>query len=423
MADIYLAILILLCIVGIGWGVDKTSRIYQFPFVMSGIFVAFIVPQALSLYVTSALPTRQALERVLLMSALCLLMCLLSNNLPVSSKFVQSLEMNFHPSKLFYGGVILSIVGFVASIAALSTPGTANSLGQATGIRTIFSTFTYLSIPGLAILFLLYLRRPSTSALIAVLFAVYVPLQRIILFGRRETTAAFLLTIGLALYFRKRLVVPRIVAICMVIVALLSIPAIGQYRAVSASGNWNQLLNINPVETLQNMIENATNLDLQLGAMHMEATVKTGQYGYGTGYWNELVFRFVPAQFLGKAFKEGLMIRLQDYSLPKLFKYFPNPGSVITGVGDSFMEFDYFGCLVFLLLGWLFKHLWVASVKLNSLVSQIVYISCLPGVLKAVTHGTQTCLADMTFNCIFIFAVLIYARRRTNPVPAQVVRG
>jgi hypothetical protein len=417
MADAYLAFLILFCIAALGWGIEKMSRVYQFPFFMGGIFIAFLVPQAISLYVTSKLPSKTALERVLLMSVLCLVMCLMSYALPTSPKLIRSLNFSVNPKRLFHGGILLAILGFAFSFLALDTEITFNSKGQLTGLRTIYLTFTYLSIPGFAILLLLTLKRPTIVNICATLFAAFVPTYRIIIFGRRETIAAFVLAIGLALFFHKRLTPPRVLVIAAIVFALLVIPLIGQYRRASLSGNWNLLWELDPIENLQNTVQSAKDLELEYAALQMDATVKTGQHGYGLGYWNILAFRFIPAQLLGRDFKEALMLQTKDYSLRTLYGYVPNPGLVPTGIADSFIEFDYFGCLVFLVLGYVLKNLWISAAKYNSVLSQVLYISFLPGSMKAVTHGTGTCLADFVFYAIFIFAVVLYARRRV-PRPA-----
>ncbi|MER3433510.1 MAG: hypothetical protein C4288_08770 [Leptolyngbya sp. ERB_1_1] len=411
MPEIYVAMIILLCIAGIGWGVDRPSRIYQFPFVMSGIFIAFLVPQAISLCLNPILPSRRALERVLLMSVLCLIMCLLSQATPKAPKLLKALNFNVNQKKLFQGGLALAILGFVFSRLALGTEITLNARGQLTGLRTIYSTLAYLSVPGFAILLLITLKRPNWTNIAATFFACYIPIYRIVQFGRRETIAAFILTIALALFFHRRITPPRTLAICGVIFAMLVIPLIGQYRAIAASGGWSQLWSLDPVQTLQKMVGSAKDLELEYAALQIDATVQTKQYGYGLGYWNILVFRFIPAQLLGRGFKDALTLHPQDYSLRQLYNYVPNPGLVPTGIADAFIEFDYFGCLVFLALGWVFKNLWISATKDGAILSQILYISFLPGSMKAVTHGTGTCLSDFTFYTIFVLSVMLYARQ------------
>jgi hypothetical protein len=119
----------------------------------------------------------------------------------------------------------------------------------------------------------------------------------------------------------------------------------------------------------------------------------------------------VPGQWFGRDFKEGLMLKLQTFSLNDLYGYVPNPGFVMSGVGDTFMEFDYLGCFVFFGFGYLYKVIWTAAVRFDSLSSQLIYISSIPGLLKIVSHGTQSTVADITFTLVFVFSVFLYARQ------------
>ena len=413
MAEIYLALFILGCISCLGWGLDKMSRIYQFPFFMGGMFVAFLMPQAIALYLSAdtKLPNQRALERVLLMSALCVFMCLFSTILPVSPKAAKSWDINLNLKRLFYGGVFLATLGMIFTVLTMRTEYATNAIGQATGLRTIFSTLTYLSMPGFAMVLTVALKRPNALCYAAAAAAAFVPLYRIIVFGRRETTGAFFLTVGLVLFFQKKIKPPRTLAIAAIVFALLAIPIIGQYRAISTSGRWDLLGQLDPLTTFQNMVQESNDSELRWAALSMDATLNTKQYGFGLGYWNELVFRFVPAQWVGREFKEGLMLPMQDFSLRELYGYVVNPGFVMPGVGDTFMEFDYLGCVVFLGVGYLYKILWTSATRFGSLSSQLLYISSIPGLLKIVSHGTKSTLADITFNFIFIFCVFLYARQ------------
>ncbi|MCY6493553.1 hypothetical protein [Leptolyngbya sp. GGD] len=415
MSDIYLVLFIVACIACVSWGLDRMSRVYQYPFFMGGIFAAFLVPQALSLYLTKKLPSETALERVLLMSFLCATASFLSAWLPAPKKPIRLLQQSLSDKKLFQIGLILAAAGLIFSRWASGTEATVNNRGQLTGLRTILSTFTYLSLPGLSILLSLCLKCPTMSRLVATLFAALGPLQRVVFYGRREVIASLLLTVALTLFFHRGWKPPRSLVVGGVVFALLAIPLAGEYRRISSSGDWSQLWNLDPVGTLQADISNAKDLELEWAALQMDAAVKTGQYGYGVGYWNELVFRFIPGQLVGRDFKSSLMIETQSFNLKKLYDGFVvNPGLVPTGVCDSFLEFDYFGCLVFLALGYLYKVLWTSATRDNSFVAQLLYVSFIPSALKGVTHGTRTCLADMTFYLIFLGIAVLYARKRVR---------
>jgi hypothetical protein len=155
----------------------------------------------------------------------------------------------------------------------------------------------------------------------------------------------------------------------------------------------------------------------------MDAAVQTGQYGYGTDYWNSLVFRFVPAQLIGRDLKNALQLKLSKskQDLKDLYNYTAHTGTTTTGIGDSFVQFDYLGCLFFLILSYLFKSLWISAIYKNSTVSQIFYVSLVAPALLSVTHGTVRFFPDLLFRLIFIGAVIIYSRITPLKIPFKTI--
>ncbi len=71
MAQIYLDILVIICLGLIAWGLVCLERVYQYPFFMGSIFISFLLPQAFALIKNPGQVSQQALERVLLFSCLC----------------------------------------------------------------------------------------------------------------------------------------------------------------------------------------------------------------------------------------------------------------------------------------------------------------------------------------------------------------
>jgi hypothetical protein len=224
----------------------------------------------------------------------------------------------------------------------------------------------------------------------------------------------FILTIGLSLYFFRRYVPPRWVALTILVFALLAIPLTGAYRNIAKTGDWNQIQELRPRENLKNLVEKGKILELRNAAMMMEAAVQTRQYAYGTDYWNTLVFRFVPAQLIGRTFKDSLQLKLSKskQELKSLYNYKMPNGSTPTGIGDAFVQFDYFGCLFFFIIAHLFKNLWNSSIYRNSIFSQIFYVSLVAPALLSVTHGTVRFLPDLLFRLIFIGGVIIYSQNK-----------
>ena len=112
----------------------------------------------------------------------------------------------------------------------------------------------------------------------------------------------------------------------------------------------------------------------------MEAKAKGGHYTFGLHFWNALVFGYVPAQWLGREFKDGLMINLTDDTAQTGFT--KSNGTCETGIGEAFMAFGYFGCVLFYALGAFMRWLWEGAMR-NSVLHQLLLMLCtLPAVMS-----------------------------------------
>ncbi len=423
MAELYLYLLVAICACLLSWGLIRPERVYQYPFFMGGIFVSFILPQAIALSNNPGPVSQQALERVLLMSCLCAAMCWLGYQLPPSPSFLKKLDISVDSKKLFRGGIFFVLIGYASAFLISQLPETAREESTLSGIITIYAFFGSLIYPGFTILLLSSLQRPNLAKIIITACAAALPLQTIILYGRREATATFILTIGLSLYYFRRYVPPRWLALTLIVIALVAIPLTGAYRGIAKTGDWSELLELRPGENLKVLVEKGKTLELRNAALLMDAAVQTGQYGYGTDYWNSLVFRFVPAQLIGRDLKNVLQLKLSKskQDLKDLYNYTAHTGTTTTGIGDSFVQFDYLGCLFFLILSYLFKSLWISAIYKNSTVSQIFYVSLVAPALLSVTHGTVRFFPDLLFRVIFIGAVIIYSRLTPLKIPFKTI--
>jgi hypothetical protein len=84
----------------------------------------------------------------------------------------------------------------------------------------------------------------------------------------------------------------------------------------------------------------------------------------------------------------------------------------VTGLGDSFQEFGYCGCLVFAAIGVVLRNLWVTATDYKCLSVQILYVPVLTTDLRALTHKTHDFLPGVIYNLLFVGSILYYARLR-----------
>jgi len=242
--------------------------------------------------------------------------------------------------------------------------------------------------------------------------------------GRREPAIQFLLTLALTLYFHRGIKPPRWAILSAITGAMLAIPATGTYRGLAAKREWELVRQIDLVKNFRQYLSEESILELRNAAVLIEATRCSKDYEFGTAYWDQLVFRFVPAQLLGREFKASLMFkptenRIHDevatlgYEIPT--------GSTLTGMGDSFRQFGWFGCLFFAGLGILFNSLFHATQQPNAIFAQLFYIQVSTSAMRAATHQTVDFLPGLIYYAIFLGLLLLYARER--PLTVRLRRG
>jgi hypothetical protein len=206
-----------------------------------------------------------------------------------------------------------------------------------------------------------------------------------------------------------------------ILAAMLAIPMTAQYRSLAQNSEWNEIPQMDPVGNFKKYVNQETPvLELRNAAFIIQAAKIDGYY-YGESYWDIMVFRFVPAQLLGKSFKEGIMFRpsVDKFAgIQKLGYSFPG-GTTPTGIADSFQEFGWFGCLFFALLGHFFKTLWKSTIGQNTIMAKVFYIQLITTAMLTVTHGTVVSLPDISYYAIFLGLLWLYAR---EPLPGRAKR-
>lgn len=413
MAIVYLYLFIVICIGIVLWSLIRLERAYQYPFIMGAIFISFIFPQAFSLYDNPGSVSPTALSRVFLMSCLCAAMCWVGYQLPPNKQWLKRLNVVVEDKKLLRMGIVLLAISSFFQILLWNTEIQIAANGNWTGVATIYLFFTRLSYIALAIFLMELIKRPSVQHFAFTSLAAVTPILAI-LNGRRQPIMTFLIIIGLAFWFVKRYIPPRIVFASLIILGLYFIPLFGHLRGdtwqLVAKGDVQELSSTSQ-ESLETLMEGDV-LELRNAALIMDASTRIGQYGYGTGYWDALVFQFVPGQIIGRELKNSLQFRwgARRGALSYFYRYSIPNGTTPTGMGDAFREFDYFGCLFFALVGMLFRILWISANHFKSVPSMLLYIGLISPAMLTITHGTGYFVIEAAFQLIFVSITVWFSR-------------
>jgi len=409
----------------------KPSRLYEYPYFMGAAFTAFILPQLFGLSLVRRAEDRMFSD-VCMMAVLCYAACFIGYGLRISPWLVRWLNRVPHaaPGKLEEAVLTLAGVSFVFSVLIYRMPAEAKA-GLWTGTVTkylFFARLADLAFPLCLFVAIRYRRKAGWAA--AALSAAF-PFSAVVFYGRREVAVRLAMSIAVVLFLTRRKAVPRWLLAAGILAAALIIPAIGQYRKVAEKDPVAAARNLKPGELWGKVAQGESGTEVQ-NAMYLIAGTKAREdYGLGRGYWNQIVFAFVPAQYLGMEFKRSLMLGEGPIAdvvqvMEEGAGYRPGFGTTVTGLGDSFHQFGYAGPLVFFALGWFFRRLWWITYHSQSEVLGGLYACLVPSAMKTVTHWTQSFLPELIYFTLFSGLVVWYSRirvRRAGRNPGGVVVG
>ena len=331
------------------WGLYSRHRICQYPFLLGFSFIAFIIPQAVVIQANPYPATESSVERVLLMAILCASMCWLGYKIKIPKSTLIKSKSRLNMGLLRTGGFLYSCIGCILWMIIYSRE-EARGVGQYwTGIITVYVFFANILNIGFTVLLLDLLQKPKLYKVLLILPGLSMLVTRAVISGRRTGMIFLAFSFMCALYFIREILPSRKFMIAGLIIATLTITSVHQYRVIVKSGNWSDISKINVIENFNSLSENekGKSLELRNAAVFIESTIEQDTHQFGASYWDRLVFRWVPAQFFGKEFKENLNIGItlnDKYEmLYNLYGYKHQKGTTLTGIGDSFFQFDYLG--------------------------------------------------------------------------------
>jgi len=215
--------------------------------------------------------------------------------------------------------------------------------------------------------------------------------------GRSETID-FILVIFLALWFARRIRIPLPVLGVSGAAVAVFVFAVGELR--HASEDYFELTgrrvpifspviwrNIDFEQASTNAAERAP--DVRNAVYLMAHRRWAGDYTFGTRLWDSFIFRWVPAQLVGKDLKSSLMFQYDVDAVYDViadrYNYERTVGTTSTGFGVAFSEFWYFGALLFAVHAWLAGRWWTLGQR-GDLWAQVMYASTLGSGLINFTH-------------------------------------
>lgn len=395
------------------WGLMQRGRIIQFPFLAAASFTAYLLPQCIGMVQDTSLPYGAA-EKTVFMAILCLAAShfgYVTNRRPARLFS----DWNFDRQKLVISSLFFILFGSYFYLLVSQMTGEANEItgGQWTGIITIYSFFSGLLTFGFVLALTLHLKKATWITLAVVIIGCTLYLVRIIIFGRRGPMVELSLFVVLPLWFYYRKIPPKWLYIIGIILATLAINSAGDYRstlltddgAEYSGAGIKEVLSIDYLGNLKNSF-NQTGFDISNTAKYINLVEYRMALDYGFSLYNTAVTLYVPAQIFGDDFKQGLIVDLGT-KLEEL----SNTGSTLTGLGDAFGSYWYFGAIKFYLIGLICSR-WFKAAEKGNLVAQIITMLIAYQALISFSFATSTFFLRFLDLLIFMLPVFLFARVR-----------
>lgn len=400
------------------WGARRRERMIQYPFLAAVVFLGWMFPQLLGLTNNPWL-IPAALDKTIFMAILCLAATWAGYN--ANHRPATMLNWNYDYDRLLRGAIVMMMVGgfFFYQVTLL-----ASEAGTSwTGIITIYVFFSSLLTFGFALALILFLNRATWPSLFAVFCGLIFYFDRIVIHGRRAAMAEFGFMILLALWFNRRWTPSRLVMVTALVIGALVVNSIGDYRRTMLGESYmtgsygyvgaglDDILNIDFFGNLRDIAKgDSGNFELTNAAMDIEAADQTLQFDYGLSLWNAFVNNYVPAQWVGKEFKQAITVRL-GADTRRILGHNPHTGSTLTGLSDAFKSFWYFGAIKFFIIALILNRWYRAAIQGN-IAGQLVVMLTIGAALHAITHSTHHFFTVFLQLTVFLLPVLALARRR-----------
>lgn len=357
-----LVIFIAVSAYGIAWGLygPQTRRI-QMPFIMAIASIAYIVPQAIVIALNPRLVPEGSASGFYFWSSLCMIAAYYGYMKKYSHKRpsrIFSKNVTMHTCMVLMAGA-LSCFFFVFRISFT----TEDVKMEVSGVFAMMYTGVKLSIPALTLACFSHYTGDKRLANKAIIFAgLIITLYFVLILGRRQWTFFLLYStfFPALLLGRIRFKVSAMLAIVLLTPFLLiSIPAYRDSFSKGFDAVKAEIENRPPSYIVREYASGMRQLELSQTILLFDVAYGKNIYGFGSGFWNGMIASYVPSTFMGKDFKESLMIKGEDYdsSVYDLhgLNYMNLSYTSKSGFGDSFSEFWIFGLFLYYYMGRVFR--------------------------------------------------------------------
>ena len=391
----------------------RPAMLFEYPVAASMLMWFFIIPQAWRIEASGDLNDFEPTLTwgYMILCTACTVIGYMAGKTRRASDSADSFEQltqTYDVGKLFYGAVILTVlggggVGLMYNAASKLQPGEAW-----TGAIAFYAFIAQLLIYGASLAWLLYLYTGQKRALLVALIGFGVNLPAILFAARRELSFIVVVVFLLGLFFVKNKSISRLIMIPMILAGAIFVNQAGEIRGFIAKNN-GSLVTAIAASADDETDKNDQFSEVGSGVSDIAVAHWTGDYLFLTPYYNGLVNLYVPAFIVGRDVKDELKIEADDDDESQYTK-FTRGGATRTGFADSFQSIHYFGCLIFLLIAYSMGVLW-GRAKSGDIRAQLYYMMLISVSLKVFTESTSVFFSVLPVMFIAMGAVFFFARK------------
>lgn len=402
----------------------KKGQFCNFPFWAGTIAMGWFFPQALGGYFYYSRFPENSFWEAMLFASLCSLFLWAGYTKGIQQKVLSRswLSTNFDGNALYLAGMILCLFGFFFEWKLLNLPEEILSQSQWSGITVRYLFFAGAFKIGFLTIWLLYLHQPKwfiPSMLLFLIPSLILLLMPVILHGRRAEMMNMAAYIIIGLWFTRRISFPRWFVITGLLCGLLIINGIGMYRNLLHNESIPLLKRLHQAITADYLTQ-VDKITQESGPEFInyiyfrQAIEDNLAFDFGLRHWNMFVFNYVPAQLVGKNFKNSLMMDLPNERAItyKEFGHIAVPGTTITGYFDAYASFGWLGFVKFFLIGLIMGKLYKHALQ-NNFLGQLLYLFFITSAMHAITHSTnQVLVRNWVYFFLLGYPILHIAKKK-----------
>ena len=391
-------------------GILTRNRFFEFPTLVSLLYLAFFVPQALA---AERNPLLQAYQPWVLWFYMSCALITLAVGFAIGRHLARKRASGKRPAEqpsflVVSGAIVLALIGLYASNQVSSLADAANALGNSwTGEITAWYLLVQCTFFAFALSFLGFLsgERNKILFLVAIISA-YSIASMLDANVKRNLIAEIAIILGGGWFFVKYQQPPRALILIGCFAAMVLLHQVGAVRGYIADERGtaiDAIIEGVPFKEFR-YFSSDQSPEIQQAIVDIYAARQSGQVEGPASLWNQVVHQYVPAFLLGRDFKNSLMVERrtagqENYRLDA----FERTGATRTGFSDTYRSYSILGVFVFMLMGMLMGWLFGMAVY-GRLWAQYYYLLLLNDGLMAFTESTDRFFA----TALFVVAATIF---------------